>query len=166
MNIKIYSWSQKIDLFFFCAYFLKIISIRLLIHDQLLIFVKPRWWAFHWNTFMVTWMLRCAFFYVPLFYFLARHVHRSIVHVNYVLFWYEQFVYDFYEFSRNARFYVYHVPISYTPIWCTVLLCVHTKILLTWTFHTNLSKRFWHGARYCNRLDMQGTVTFLSWMLL
>lgn len=41
MNIKIYSWSQKIDLYFF-ANFLKIISIRLLIHDQLLIFAKLR----------------------------------------------------------------------------------------------------------------------------
>lgn len=122
--------------------------------------------SFSWKHFHGNLNVKMCIFYVHLFYFLVRHVHRSIVHVNYVLFWYEQFVHDFYEFSRHARFYVYYVPISYTPIWCTVLLCVQTKILLTWTFHTNLSKLFWHGARYCNWLDMQGTVTYLSWMLL
>lgn len=84
MNIEIYSWSLKTD-FFVCAYFLKIISIRLLIRSASHIRKAPLM-GFSWKHFHGNLNVKMCIFHVPLFYFLATHVHRSIVHVNYVLF--------------------------------------------------------------------------------
>lgn len=88
MNIKIYSWSQKIDLYFFANFF-KIISIRLLIRSASHIRKAPLM-SFSWKHFHGNLNVKMCIFYVPLFYLLTTHVHRSFVHVNYVLFWCEQ----------------------------------------------------------------------------
>lgn len=83
MHIEIYSWNQNTELFLQIS--LKFILIRLLIRSASHIRKAPLM-GFSLKHFHGNLNVKMCIFHVPLFYFLATHVHRSIVHVNYVLF--------------------------------------------------------------------------------
>lgn len=145
MNIKIYSWSQKTDLFFFCKflknYFNKIVDSWSASHIR-----KAPLMGFSLKHFHGNLNVKMCIFHVPLFYCLATHVHRSIVHVNYVLFWYEQ-LWFLWTFQK-----------------CTVLCVPRPYFIYTYLMHSTVVRT------YKNPFNMdvshESVKTFLTWCTL